>query len=372
MSLTYGVFTAVDGVSLEVPPGTILSLLGPSGCGKTSLLKAIAGLIAPSAGRVYFDDRDVTESLPHRRNVGFLFQSYALFPHLSVEQNIAFGLKMRAVDRSRWHAPLGRMLEVFDIAQLRYARPHQLSGGQQQRVALARTLVVEPAILLLDEPLSALDRQLRESARIEIKRIVREIGITTVVVTHDQEEALGMSDRIAVMDHGVLHQVATPEELYRRPATPFVGSFVGGANFIDAVVDRIGPDGARLHTRTGGAQVAADPVPGLVLGAPVVLMLRPEDLRLEPPFDTPAVDGANALPASFVSATFLGDHHLVEVKLGDQQICLIKEFDRARGAELLRLRRGDAVRVAWAPSAGILFPAADAASVSAINQRAPA
>jgi putative spermidine/putrescine transport system ATP-binding protein len=359
--LKYGSFTAVDTVSLSIGRGEILSLLGPSGCGKTSLLKVIAGLLTPSAGRVWIGGADVTKVLPHQRNVGFLFQSYALFPHLTVEQNLSFGLKVRKVPRSGWERLIAPMLDVFQISHLRHALPKQLSGGQQQRVALARTLVVQPSILLLDEPLSALDRQLRESARIEIRRIVKDIGITTVVVTHDQEEALGLSDRIAVMNEGKLQQLGTPEDIYRRPANSFVGSFIGRANLLTSVVEHADANRVRLRmTHSDGQMETAAarlrrPDGTVRVGDAVSLMIRPEDIRLAAT-DERAAEGESALPATFLAATFLGDHHLVEVKLNDGTIFLAKGAQHLAGTRLAGLRKGNAVTIAWPSEAVIFFP----------------
>jgi spermidine/putrescine ABC transporter ATP-binding subunit len=270
----YGTTVALDGVSLGIRPGEFFTLLGPSGCGKTTSLRSVAGFVVPDAGDVLIDGARVNDVPPHKRRVGMVFQHYALFPHRTVTQNVAFGLRMQRVEK----AELGRRVaDALALVQLpghgeRY--PRQLSGGEQQRVALARALVTRPAVLLLDEPLGALDKKLRDHMKIELKRLQREVGITTIYVTHDQEEALTMSDRIAVMHRGRVEQVATPRELYEAPATAFVASFIGNINLLTGRV--MGPG----MVECGGAKVAA--TGSAADGATVRVALRPERVRLEP------------------------------------------------------------------------------------------
>ena len=276
----YGTTVALDGVSLGIRPGEFFTLLGPSGCGKTTSLRSVAGFVAPDAGDVLIDGARVNDVPPHKRRVGMVFQHYALFPHRTVTQNVAFGLRMQGADKAEIAR---RVVEALALVQLpgygdRY--PRQLSGGEQQRVALARALVTRPAVLLLDEPLGALDKKLRDHMKIELKRLQREVGITTIYVTHDQEEALTMSDRIAVMHRGRVEQVATPRELYEAPATTFVASFIGNINlFVGRSVGHGVVESNGLTVAATGA--AAD-------GAAVRVALRPERVRLEPaePLDT--------------------------------------------------------------------------------------
>ena len=272
----YGATTAVRGVSYTVEPGHVLSLLGPSGCGKTTLLRMIAGLITPSAGRIAVAGRDVTGVPVHRRNIGMLFQNYALFPHLTVAQNLAFGLEMRRVPKTEIAARVREALDLVRLAGLAERLPHALSGGQQQRVGLARALIVEPTILLLDEPFGALDKKLRESMQVEMRALQQRLGITTIMVTHDQDEALTLSDRVAVMRDGLIEQFGTPREVYERPETRFVADFVGTSNFVEGAVTR--RDGGYWVTGADGLVLSLDGTPPA--GPRATVALRPESIRL--------------------------------------------------------------------------------------------
>ncbi|HEU0013103.1 MAG TPA: ABC transporter ATP-binding protein, partial [Longimicrobium sp.] len=243
----FGDTLAVDGLSLEVAAGEFLTLLGPSGCGKTTTLRMIAGFEQPTSGRVVVDGRDVTALPPQKRDVGMVFQNYALFPHLDVAENVAFGLRSRGESRAAAAPGVERALEMVELTGFGARRVQQLSGGQQQRVALARALAPEPPLLLLDEPLSNLDAALRERTRDELRALLKQLGMTAVFVTHDQEEAFALSDRVAVLDRGRLQQVGSPEELYAAPANAFVASFLGRANFLPATVE--GADGALAACR---------------------------------------------------------------------------------------------------------------------------
>jgi spermidine/putrescine transport system ATP-binding protein len=265
---------AVDDVSLEVRSGEFFSLLGPSGCGKTTSLRMIAGFERPDAGRILIGDADVTETPPHRRPVNTVFQSYALFPHLSVERNVAFGLRFTDVPKDEGRRRVAEVLELVRLGGYGDRRPHQLSGGQQQRVALARALVLSPSVLLLDEPLGALDAKLRRGLQIELKSIQRDVGITFLYVTHDQEEALTMSDRLAVMQEGRIEQLGSPREVYEEPATAFVADFLGVSNLM----------------------------PGTGEGGDVRLTIRPERVEIEPA----GSDGPNRLPATIGELVYLG------------------------------------------------------------------
>ncbi|MGQ4911681.1 MAG: ABC transporter ATP-binding protein [Candidatus Thorarchaeota archaeon] len=285
---TFGEVVATDDVNLVLEDGKLTTLLGPSGCGKTTLLRLIAGFYIPDRGRIFFDDRDVTELPPNKRNTGMCFQNYALWPHMSVFDNIAYGLKMKRVKGMRYTKAAIRdrvqnALDLVKMGGLGDRTPHQLSGGQQQRVALARALVIEPDVLLLDEPLSNLDAKLRNEMREEILRIQGELGITTVYVTHDQIEALSISDYVAVMDKGYVQQYATPRDIYDAPQTLFVADFIGKCTFIDGTIDAVGdllsvkiPNGQTVYGRTTLQGYPFE------VGEPVRCAIRPEDLHQKP------------------------------------------------------------------------------------------
>jgi ABC-type Fe3+/spermidine/putrescine transport system ATPase subunit len=288
LSKHFGSTVAVDDVSLEVEQGEFLSLLGPSGCGKTTTLRMIAGFETPTSGQILLDDRDVSRLPPQRRGFGMVFQNYALFPHLNVFENVAFGLKAKKIPAGTLNERVAQALARVDLTGYERRAVQALSGGQQQRVALARALAPEPPLLLLDEPLSNLDAALRERTRDELRTLLKRVGITSIFVTHDQEEAFALSDRIAILREGRLQQVGTPEDLYRSPANPFVASFVGRANFLEGrVVGREDGDGfveiaegARWRVRLNG-----------VAGERVRVMVRPESLRLAPGSSRSSADG---------------------------------------------------------------------------------
>ncbi len=277
----FGTFVAVDRADFAIRRGEFFSLLGPSGCGKTTLLKMIAGFERPTSGRVMLEGVDVSDVPPHKRNVNTVFQQYALFPHMSVFDNVAFGLRAKKVESAEVRRRAMEMLDVVRLAEFAARRPAQLSGGQQQRVALARALVNLPSALLLDEPLAALDLKLREAMQIELKRIQREIGITFIFVTHDQGEALTMSDRMAVMSRGLVEQIGTPEEIYAAPASIFVAGFIGSANLLPGTLDVAGNGGARVRLDSGLLVDVAQPTEAAA-GDPVTVMLRPERLDVVP------------------------------------------------------------------------------------------
>jgi putative spermidine/putrescine transport system ATP-binding protein len=297
----FGAVVAVDDVSLEATPGEFLALLGSSGCGKSTVLRMVAGLVEPDAGQVLLAGTDVTRVPVHRRNLGLVFQSYALFPHMTVFENVAFGLRRRRVAEAELRPRVERMLELVRLGPLGARHPRELSGGQQQRVALARALVTEPAVLLLDEPLSNLDALLREEMRVELKRLQERLGTTMIFVTHDQAEALALSDRVVVMDHGRVEQVGRPEEVYRRPATPFVARFLGRANFLPGVVvDRRA--GLVTVAVDGGLSVHAAARDGVAPGRRVQAVVRQESIRLVPGGDTPATGSSPADPGRVPAA----------------------------------------------------------------------
>ena len=306
----YGAVRAVDALDLAVHEGEFLALLGPSGCGKTTTLNLVAGFVEPTAGRVLIDGEDVTGRPPHLRGLGVVFQSYALFPHLSVRENVAFGLRERRMAAAEIERRVGDALELVRLEPAGRQRPSELSGGMQQRVALARALVYRPRVLLLDEPLAALDKKLREGMRDELRTIHRSVGITTVFVTHDQAEALGLADRIAVMNRGRIEQLGPPREIYERPATRFVADFIGASTVLRGravAADRVVVAGGTLHV--GGRALRA--------GADVELAIRPERLRLV------AAAGDNVLDARVEGLVYQGAQTEVTARLGDGQRVLV-------------------------------------------------
>jgi putative spermidine/putrescine transport system ATP-binding protein/spermidine/putrescine transport system ATP-binding protein len=296
----FGETSALDGVSLSVQRGELMTLLGPSGCGKTTLLNLVAGFLAPDHGEIAIDGERVTDRPAYRREIGIMFQSYALFPHMSVAANVGYGLRMRRRPKAEIARRVEEALALVKLAGLEDRRPRQLSGGQQQRVALARALVIRPKVLLLDEPFSALDRNLRAAMQVELKQIQQQLGVTTIFVTHDQGEALSLSDRIAVMAAGHIRQLGTPDEIYRRPSDRFVASFVGDVNVLPARLERI--DGAIAMVALGAARVTvpAQPLAGTATGAMVDLFVRPEELRV--------VDEGAAVHGTVAAQIYQGGH----------------------------------------------------------------
>jgi len=331
---------AVDGISLEIPRGSFFALLGPSGCGKTTTLRMIGGFEEPSEGRIFLGDRDVVGLPPYKRDVNTVFQSYALFPHMTVTQNVAFGLERRKIGKTEVRARVREVLELVDLAGRGERKPRQLSGGQQQRVALARAIVNNPRVLLLDEPLGALDLKLRKQMQIELKQIQREVGITFVYVTHDQEEALSMSDRIAVMESGIVKQCGEPEDVYERPGGEFVAGFIGISNLIEGTV----ADSDRVRIRSG--EVLPAPLPDdCETGATVHLSVRPEKIAVDEDIDEQMV----SLTGRVVGRVYLGVSTQVTVALGDGAhiVALEQATYRARADD--RWEEGMEIRVGWHP-----------------------
>ena len=310
----FGSTTAVDGVDLTIPSGQLFFLLGPSGCGKTTLLRMIAGFIEPTAGRIAFGDRDVTTTPPNRRNAGMVFQSYALWPHMTVRDNVGYGLKIRKIRGEQRTQRVDAALQAVRMDRYAERKPTQLSGGQQQRVALARALVVEPTVLLLDEPLSNLDAKLRLEMRTEIRRICDETRITTVYVTHDQKEALSMADGIAVMRDGVIVQTGDPRTLYERPTSRFVADFLGETNFVPAVVTGARDGRVQLDTPAGPLESASG-FEDAPRGGNVTCSLRPEALTL---VDTDRIEGPNRISGKRKQTIYLGEvaQHWIEIEGG--------------------------------------------------------
>jgi spermidine/putrescine transport system ATP-binding protein len=351
VSKHYGDFVAVHEASLEIRRGEFFSLLGPSGCGKTTLLRMIAGFEDPTSGVLRLDGRDVGGVPPYRRNVNTVFQSYALFPHLSVFDNVAFGPRLRSQERSALERRVREMLDRVRLGDFATRKPSQLSGGQRQRVALARALVNGPSALLLDEPLSALDLELRRQMQLELKRIQRDVGITFVFVTHDQEEALTMSDRIAVMRAGRLEQVGAPEALYDAPASPFVARFLGNANLIAVTVERLGEDGATVVLPGGRRCEVATAGRAFQPGEDALLMIRPERLELAAHEPLPGLTG---LPVTCTDLVFQGPVRRCALRdpAGGE---LIDYLEAPRHAP--EVVPGAALWVSWEPAAARLLPA---------------
>jgi spermidine/putrescine ABC transporter ATP-binding subunit len=338
-SKLFGPIEVLAPTTLTIEPGEFLTLLGPSGSGKTTLLNLVAGHLDPSAGQVLIGERDVTNVPARHRNVGMVFQSYALFPHMSVAENVAYGLQVRRRPREEIGQRVAAVLALVKLEEFGARRIQELSGGQQQRVALARALVIDPDVLLMDEPLSALDRQLRKAVQIELRRLHELHGRTTIYVTHDQEEALVLSDRIAVMRDGRIEQIGTAAELYGRPGTAFVAGFIGESNLLEATVLRVEAGTARAEVPSLGREIAAAAAPALTAG-PARLLLRPEHLML---CEDGAEHGADsdAIDAAVEQVVYLGELVALDLRLENgERLWLRRLFDR-------KIVRGDRIRVAW-------------------------
>jgi spermidine/putrescine ABC transporter ATP-binding subunit len=348
----FGGFTAVDNVTLRVRHGEFLSLLGPSGCGKTTTLKLISGSEQPDEGEVLIGGQDAVGIPPYRRDVNTVFQQYALFPHMSILDNVAYGLKQRKLSKAKRYPPAREALELVQLAGRDQHRPAQLSGGQQQRVALARALVLNPRVLLLDEPLGALDLKLRKEMQIELKRIQQQVGITFVYVTHDQGEALSMSDRIAVMSNGRIEQLGEPREIYDRPTTAFVADFIGDMNFIEAVVVE-SADG--VYSADAGASIVIRGRGAPQRGEQLRLGIRPERLLAHPQPGT-AREGANTAPAEVIAKMYLGDQLQLVARLANGVEVVVREQRVSADPALEDLNQGDRIVVEWDETAPLLLP----------------
>ncbi|MFG2014257.1 ABC transporter ATP-binding protein [Actinomadura geliboluensis] len=336
---------AVRGVDLEIAQGEFFSLLGPSGCGKTTTMRVIAGFEEPTAGRVRLHGRDVTGVPPNRRDVNMVFQSYALFPHMSVFENVAFGLRRRGVPKAEITRRVGDMLGIVDLAGREKRRPAELSGGQQQRVALARALVNRPRALLLDEPLGALDLKLRQAMQVELKRIQREVGITFVYVTHDQGEALTMSDRIAVMNDGLIEQLGTPREIYEHPASRFVAGFIGTSNLLGGEVAETGPGTAVIsYGADGRIEVPVRDGLAVAAGERLELTVRPEKIGIGP--ERPA-DGLCGVRGTVTEVVYLGTstNYNITTAAGADVVVFLQNATSADDIAA----RGDTVWLSWDP-----------------------
>jgi spermidine/putrescine transport system ATP-binding protein len=348
----FGSFVAVDDADFAIRRSEFFSMLGPSGCGKTTTLRMIAGFEQPSEGEIRLEGEDVSRVPPYKRNVNTVFQQYALFPHLTVEANVAFGLQAKRVPKAEIAKRVAELLEVVRLADFGARKPAQLSGGQQQRIALARALVNYPSALLLDEPLGALDLKLRQAMQLELKRIQREVGITFVFVTHDQEEALTMSDRIAVMNEGRVEQIGTPEEIYHEPATEFVAGFIGMANLMPATVTSIG-GGRATATLGDGTVVDADAADGLTVADPATFMVRPERMHLQ--VEQPTA-GTAAVPTEVVDLVFQGPVVRFDLR-GPGASELVAHVGPEDDLPLMR--PGDRLWACWEPDSGRLLRRTD-------------
>ncbi len=345
-SKRYGTVTALAEATLELREGEFLTLLGPSGSGKTTLLMMVAGLVPPTAGEIWIDGKLATYAPPNKRDVGIVFQNYALFPHLTVEENIAFPLQMRRVAPAEIADQVRRALEIVQLPHVANRLPRELSGGQQQRIALARCMVYRPSIILMDEPLGALDRQLRDQMQLEIKNLHARLGITVLYVTHDQEEAMAMSDRICLMNHGRIEQIGTPQELYSRPRNEFVARFLGESNILDATVEEAGPI-ARL-AGPDGIQISAIARDEISRGEAVKLVLRPERVRLmnsEESADNIAVGVLREM-------VFVGGITRYFVALPGGTVLSAKHLSHHANSEL---HPGSRVRLGWGAADGLVL-----------------
>jgi ABC-type Fe3+/spermidine/putrescine transport system ATPase subunit len=344
---SFGAVVAVDDVSLDAAPGEFLSLVGPSGCGKSTVLRMVAGLVEPDAGQVVLAGTDITRIAVHRRNLGLVFQSYALFPHMTVFENVAFGLRRHGVPEADLRPRVERMLHLVRLGELGRRHPRELSGGQQQRVALARALVTEPSVLLLDEPLSNLDALLRDEMRVELKRLQERLGTTMIFVTHDQAEALILSDRVVVMQAGRVEQVGPPEAVYRHPATPFVARFLGRANFLAGTVAS-GEADRTVVALDGGLAVVGPARSQLAPGRRVQVAIRQENIRLGSA--DAAADRVNRFPVTVAFHAFAGQAHHYVVQLADG-----RELEVTAPGATLPFARGAPAIVEWAPEDVVLL-----------------
>ena len=352
VSKRFGATAAVDGVSLAIARGEFFALLGPSGCGKTTLLRLLAGFETPDGGTIRLDGVDLAALPPYRRPVNMMFQSYALFPHMTVAGNVAFGLRQERVKRAEIEARVTEALALVELSPLARRKPHQLSGGQQQRVALARSLVKRPRLLLLDEPLAALDRKLREQTQFELMAIQRRVGITFMIVTHDQDEAMTVADRIAVMDRGRIVQVAAPAEIYEAPRSRYVAEFIGDVNIFEGRARQVGADAVAIDLPGAPAGLAAPaPVERPARGDAVLLAVRPEKIEITP---GPPPGADNVMAGVVAEIAYLGSTSTYRVRLDSgKTVAAVRtnRLDRTGGA----IGRGARVHLSWPREAGFLL-----------------
>ncbi|MEJ6782103.1 ABC transporter ATP-binding protein [Aminobacter sp. Piv2-1] len=346
----FGDFTAVNNLSLSIYEREFFALLGASGCGKSTLLRMLAGFEQLTEGQILLDGQDLRGIPPHKRPVNMMFQSYALFPHMTVEQNIAFGLKQDGMPKPEIEKRVGEMLKLVKLGQFAKRKPHQLSGGQRQRVALARAVAKRPKVLLLDEPLGALDKKLREETQFELMDLQQTLGLTFVIVTHDQEEAMTMADRIAILDKGEVMQVATPAEVYEAPTSRFVADFVGNINMFDGkVTDRNG--GGATIAGTGGVTIKAANAGETPVGSEIAFAIRPEKIKVS---SRKPEGGDNVLEGEIYDIAYLGDMTIFHVKLGNGQVVKASSMNATRATED-PLSWDDRAWISFRPDAGVLL-----------------
>jgi putrescine transport system ATP-binding protein len=348
----FGDFAAVDSVSLDVYRGEIFCLLGGSGSGKTTLLRMLAGFETPTAGKIYIDGQDMSTIPPYERRVNMMFQSYALFPHMTVEKNVAFGLEQEKLGRQEIKSRVGEILEIVKMSSFLARKPHQLSGGQRQRVALARALVKRPKLLLLDEPLAALDRKLRENTQFELINIQKRLGVTFIVVTHDQEEAMTLSSRMGVMNHGKIAQVGTPAAIYESPATKFVADFIGSVNMFEGRVLNEGSGSLRIQSEELGCVVAVDRSVNCARGATVWTAVRPEKINIsrDPEQGSPE----NVVRGTVKEIAYMGDVSIYHVQIDSGKIVRVTLPNIMRDAEH-RITRDETVYLSWHGSSPVVL-----------------
>jgi putrescine transport system ATP-binding protein len=352
ISKTYGASTAVDDVTLSIYKGEIFALVGSSGCGKTTLLRMLAGFAQPTRGRIAIDGADMGSIPPHERPVNMMFQSYALFPHMTVERNVGYGLRRLPLDEATRRRRVAEALEMVQLGHLAERKPHQLSGGQRQRVALARALIRRPKVLLLDEPLSALDKKLREQTQFELMELQWKVGITFIVVTHDQDEAMALASRIAVMDRGRVVQVGTPAEIYEFPRSRFVADFVGTTNLFEGTVSNCQPGLITVQCGETGSELLVDDRGGFSVGQRVWVALRPEKVRLT----KEAVDGAriNRLRGTVWELGYLGNRSTYRVRTANGKLITVFAQNERRTSEAA-IDWSDEVFVTWSADAAVLL-----------------
>jgi len=351
VSKRFSGIAAVAGVSLDIYEGEFFALLGPSGCGKTTLLRMLAGFETPSEGRILLDGTDIAAVPPYRRPVNMMFQSYALFPHLTVEGNVAFGLKQEGLPRQEIATRVREMLALVQLEGLGKRKPDALSGGQRQRVALARSLVKRPRVLLLDEPLAALDKKLREETQFELMHLQETLGLTFIIVTHDQQEAMTVADRIGVMDRGRLIQVATPPEVYEQPNSRWIADFIGNVNLLEARVVEVGACGTLVASADAGP-LRATRCPDVKPGDAVAVALRPEKIRIVS--QPPAAPGENCVAGTVWDIGYLGDFSIYKVRLESGLVMKVTAANLTRLTER-QIGWDDRVWLTWAPDAAVLL-----------------
>ena len=349
---TYPGVTAVDNVSLRIFKGEMFALVGASGCGKTTLLRMLAGFTQPSAGQITIDDALINEVPPHQRPVNMMFQSYALFPHMTVESNVGYGLRRLPIDAAVKQQRIQAALDMVQLGALAKRRPHQLSGGQRQRVALARALIRRPKVLLLDEPLSALDKKLREQTQFELMNIQYKVGTTFIFVTHDQDEAMALATRIAVMDHGRVIQVGTPAEIYEFPQTRFIADFIGTTNFFEGTVTAVGAGQVQVHSEEAGGELLVDDLGKVSVGQQVWVALRPEKIRLSK--EPPAGERINRLKGVVAELGYLGNRSTYRIRTPSGKILTVLGKNEQRTSEW-SIDWSDEVFLSWNANAAIVL-----------------